>query len=82
MKLNRTSRLMHRTNTFHFNLKVSYARPSSETIKGANLYVCGLRLEVTQSELENMFNQFGTIISSKILTDPKSGKTKKHRKFL
>jgi len=57
-------------------IKVSYARPSSDTIKGANLYVCGLRLDVTQPELENMFNQFGTIISSKILTDPKTGVSK------
>jgi RNA recognition motif-containing protein len=35
--------------------------------------VCGLTKEFTQEELENMFNQFGTIISSKILTDPKTG---------
>ncbi len=56
-----------------FCFKVSYARPSSETIKGANLYICGIRLEVQQAELESMFTPFGTIISSKILTDPKSG---------
>ena len=55
-------------------IKVSYARPSSEQIKGANLYVCGLTKEFTQEELEKLFNQYGAIISSKILTDPKSGK--------
>lgn len=56
-------------------IKVSHARPSSEQIKGANLYVCGLTKEFTQEELEKLFNQFGMIISSKILTDPKTGMT-------
>ena len=59
---------------YFFLLKVSFARPSSEQIKGANLYVCGLTKEFTQEELEKMFCSYGTIISSKILTDPKTGK--------
>ena len=64
-------------------LKVSYARPSSDTIKGANLYICGLRLDITQRELENMFLPYGTIISSKILTEQKSGNYfKKFSKFI
>jgi ELAV like protein 2/3/4 len=54
-------------------IKVSFARPSSDSIKGANLYVCGLHKDFSQTDLEKMFNQFGTIISSKILTDPKTG---------
>jgi ELAV like protein 2/3/4 len=54
-------------------LKVSYARPSSESIKGANLYICGLPKDFSQVELEKMFSQYGMIISSKILNDPKSG---------
>lgn len=57
-------------------IKVSYARPSSESIKGANLYVCGLHKDFSQSDLEKMFSQFGSIISSKILTDPKTGLNK------
>jgi len=57
-------------------IKVSLARPSSESIKNANLYVCGLPKDFTQNDLEKMFNQFGVIISSKILTDPKSGVSK------
>ena len=55
-------------------IKVSLARPSSDSIKNANLYVCGLPKEFSQADLEKMFNQFGAIISSKILTDPKTGK--------
>lgn len=57
-------------------IKVSLARPSSDSIKNANLYVCGLPKEFTQAELEQMFQPFGVIISSKILTDPKTGVSK------
>jgi len=56
-------------------IKVSLARPSSDSIKNANLYVCGLPKEFSQADLEQMFNPFGVIISSKILTDPKTGKS-------
>ena len=59
-----------------FSFKVSFARPSSDSIKGANLYVCGLHKDFSQSDLEKMFTQFGTIISSKILADSKTGKRK------
>lgn len=55
-------------------IKVSLARPSSDSIKNANLYVCGLPKEFTQTDLEQMFQPFGVIISSKILTDPKTSK--------
>jgi len=57
-------------------IKVSLARPSSDSIKNANLYVCGLPKEFNQADLEQMFNPFGAIISSKILTDPKTGVSK------
>ncbi|RNA35172.1 ELAV 3 isoform X8 [Brachionus plicatilis] len=57
-------------------IKVSHARPSSESIKGANLYVCGLDKDFGQADLEKMFSSFGTIISSKILSDPKTGASK------
>ncbi|XP_014603606.1 PREDICTED: ELAV-like protein 1 isoform X7 [Polistes canadensis] len=50
-------------------IKVSYARPSSEAIKGANLYVSGLPKNMTQSDLENLFNPYGRIITSRILCD-------------
>ncbi|CAF0727138.1 unnamed protein product [Brachionus calyciflorus] len=57
-------------------IKVSHARPSSESIKGANLYVCGLDKDFSQVDLEKMFSKYGIIISSKILTDPKTGVSK------
>ncbi|XP_044741415.1 ELAV-like protein 3 isoform X3 [Chrysoperla carnea] len=50
-------------------IKVSYARPSSEAIKGANLYVSGLPKNMTQQDLESLFSPFGRIITSRILCD-------------
>ncbi|XP_076331787.1 ELAV-like protein 2 isoform X6 [Tachypleus tridentatus] len=57
-------------------IKVSYARPSSEAIKGANLYVSGLPKSMTQQELENMFAPYGRIITSRILCDNVKGLSK------
>lgn len=48
-------------------IKVSYARPSSDSIKGANLYVSGLPKHMNQQDLEKLFSPYGTIISSRIL---------------
>lgn len=52
-------------------IKVSFARPSSNEIKGANLYISGLPKRVNQEELEEMFHSFGAIITTKVLTDDK-----------
>lgn len=54
-------------------IKVSYARPSSEAIKGANLYVSGLPKSMTQQDLENLFAPYGRIITSRILCDNITG---------
>ena len=54
-------------------IKVSIARPSSESIKGANLYICGLPRKMTQSELEELFSHCGKIITARILYDNKTG---------
>lgn len=54
-------------------IKVSFARPSSESIKGANLYICGLPKKMNQRELENLFSQCGKIITARILYDNKTG---------
>ena len=56
------------------SLQVSVARPSSESIKGANLYISGLPKAMTQQDLETMFNKSGAIITSRILCDPQSGR--------
>lgn len=48
-------------------IRVSYARPSSEEIKNANLYISGLPKAVGENDLKTWFGVYGTIISSKIL---------------
>ncbi|XP_023837746.1 ELAV-like protein 2 [Salvelinus sp. IW2-2015] len=54
-------------------IKVSYARPSSASIRDANLYVSGLPKTMTQKELEQLFSQYGHIITSRILVDQVTG---------
>uniref|UniRef100_A0A673L5Q6 ELAV-like protein n=1 Tax=Sinocyclocheilus rhinocerous TaxID=307959 RepID=A0A673L5Q6_9TELE len=54
-------------------IKVSYARPSSDTIKDANLYISGLPKTMTQKDVEEMFTRYGRIINSRVLVDQASG---------
>ncbi|XP_068195332.1 ELAV-like protein 1a isoform X3 [Antennarius striatus] len=56
-------------------IKVSYARPSSDTIKDANLYISGLPKSMTQKDVEDMFSHYGHIINSRVLVDQATGKT-------
>lgn len=55
--------------------QVSYARPSSDTIKDANLYISGLPKSMTQKDVEDMFSRFGHIINSRVLVDQATGMT-------
>lgn len=71
--------------TYHFDrfcliliwFQVSFARPSSDSIKLSNLYISNLPQSTTQQDLENLFADFGSIISSKILSCPKAGREPK-----
>lgn len=54
-------------------IKVSFARPSSDMIKDANLYISGLPRNLSQQDLEDMFSRFGHIINSRVLVDQASG---------
>ncbi|XP_047467769.1 ELAV-like protein 1a isoform X2 [Mugil cephalus] len=56
-------------------IKVSYARPSSDTIKDANLYISGLPKSMTQKDVEDMFSRYGHIINSRVLVDQGTGTT-------
>lgn len=57
-------------------IKVSYARPSNDQIKGSNLYVSGIPKSMTLHELESIFRPFGQIITSRILSDNVTGLSK------
>lgn len=51
-------------------IKVSLARPHSDRIRGANVYVSGLGLSLRSKDLENIFSPFGEIINCRVLHDP------------
>uniref|UniRef100_A0A7E4ZQN2 ELAV protein 2 n=1 Tax=Panagrellus redivivus TaxID=6233 RepID=A0A7E4ZQN2_PANRE len=55
---------------------VSFARPSNECIKGANLYVSGMPKTMTLKELVEIFRPYGKIITSRILFDNVTGISK------
>ncbi|TGZ59366.1 hypothetical protein CRM22_009118 [Opisthorchis felineus] len=65
----RAIKLLNRMRVQNKVIKVSLARPSCESIKGANLYICGLPKTMTEKELERLFQQCGKIITSRILCD-------------
>lgn len=54
-------------------LKVSFARPSGEEIKETNLYVTNLPRNVTEGQIEDIFNKFGQIVQKNILKDKLTG---------
>uniref|UniRef100_A0A1B6KB81 RRM domain-containing protein n=2 Tax=Graphocephala atropunctata TaxID=36148 RepID=A0A1B6KB81_9HEMI len=55
------------------HIKVAYARPSDESIKGANLYITNLPRTTTVEELNKLFGAFGEIIKINILKDKYTG---------
>jgi len=55
--------------------QVSFARPSSDTIKDANLYISGLPKAMSQKDVEDMFSRYGRIINSRVLVDQATGTT-------
>lgn len=63
-------------------MQVSFARPSSETIKFANLYICGIPKQWTTKDLENYFTSCGKIITSRILTDSNTGARREREREL
>ena len=54
-------------------VKVSYARPSSASIKNANLYVAHLPVNYSTHDLDALFRPFGVIITSRVLVDTTTG---------
>lgn len=60
---------LNRLKIHNKTLKVSYARPSSTSIKFSNLYVSGLPRHYTQKDLVALFCPYGKILDSKIISD-------------
>lgn len=55
------------------SIKVAFARPSSDEIKNANLYIRGLPANFSESKVTNLFSPFGEIISCRILGGTRQG---------
>lgn len=53
---------------------MSFARPGSEQIKGANLYINGLPKTMSQQDFEKLFAPYGAIVTSRLLLDNITGK--------
>lgn len=56
-------------------LKVALSRPGTN-VKGANLYITNLPKAVTENDLVEVFQSYGTVIQPKILRDPTTGMSK------
>lgn len=48
-------------------IKVSFARPSSDEIKNANLYVTNMPANISEKEVRALFSQCGEIIQCRLL---------------
>lgn len=57
-------------------IKVALARPSGLGVKGANVYVSHLPNHYTQSDLMKLFEPYGIIIRSRIMTHPNTNQSK------
>lgn len=58
------------------HIKVALARPSGDTIKGANLYIRNIPKSMKDDELLELFTQYGCIIQCRILYDTTTGMSK------
>ena len=68
-------------NIGHKKLKVSLARPQSVEIRNCKLYITNLPKELTETEVVDLFRQFGEIIECRVLKD-RNSKTSKGVAFV
>ncbi|CAH1117620.1 unnamed protein product [Phaedon cochleariae] len=63
-------------NGFNFRnkrLKVSYSRPPGSDMKDSNLYITNLPKDVTEKDVDNLFNKYGEIVQRTVLKDKITG---------
>jgi RNA recognition motif-containing protein len=65
---NEAIRLLNGLRIENKTLKVSFARPSSNTIKGANLFVCNMPKNWTSDDMTRVFSSCGVVITSRVLS--------------
>jgi len=58
-------------------IKVNKASQDKRTQEiGANIFVGNLNSSVDEKQLKDVFGQFGIVVSTKIMRDPETGKSK------
>ena len=64
---------------FNKPIKVNKASQDKRTQEiGANVFVGNLSNSVYEKTLKDVFSQFGIVVSTKIMRDPETGKTKQY----
>ena len=64
---------------FNKPIKVNKASQDKRTQEiGANVFVGNLSNSVDEKTLKDVFSQFGIVVSTKIMRDPETGKTKQY----
>jgi splicing factor 3B subunit 4 len=60
-------------------IKVNKASQDKRTQEiGANIFVGNLNSTVDEKQLKDVFSQFGIVVSTKIMRDPETGKSKQY----
>lgn len=72
-------KILHMVKLFGKPIKVNKASQDKRTQEvGANIFVGNLSENVDEKMLKDVFNQFGVVMSTKIMRDPESGSTKRY----
>ena len=64
------------TKVLNKTIKVALARPPGENTRGSNLYVRNVPLHYTETELQQLFESFGTLVQTRVLYDQTTGQSK------
>ena len=64
------------TKVLNKTIKVALARPPGENTRGSNLYVRNVPMHYTETELQQLFESFGTLVQTRVLYDQTTGQSK------
>jgi splicing factor 3B subunit 4 len=72
-------KILHMIKLFGKPIKVNKATQDKRTLEvGANIFVGNLSEDVDEKVLKDVFTAFGVVLSTKIMRDPETGKSKGH----